>query len=48
MSQYTVEQLMDIKSIRGEKFVLVKWKDYSVTDSTLEPIKNLKNFKDEI
>lgn len=48
MSYYKVEKLVDIKKINNEKFILVKWKGYSFTESTWEPIKNLKNFKHEI
>jgi hypothetical protein len=39
--EYQVERILDYKLINGKQYYLVKWKDYSDTENTWEPKKNL-------
>ena len=43
--EYEVERILDNRFKRDKEQFLVKWKYYPETDSTWEPIENLKNSK---
>ena len=42
---YEVENILDKRQIRGKIEYLIKWKGYSTSESTWEPLCNLKNIK---
>ena len=45
---YSVEEIIGRRQIKGKHQYLIKWKGYSISESTLEPEKNLENIKDLI
>lgn len=40
--QYTVEKILDMRTINGKEEFLLKWKNYSEDENTWEPRENLK------
>ena len=45
---YEVENILDKRQSRGKTEYLIKWKGYSTSESTWEPLTNLKNIKEII
>ena len=45
---YQVEHIIGKKYINKKKYYLVKWENYTESESTWEPYYNLKNVKDFI
>ena len=45
---YEVENILDKRQVRGKIEYLIKWKGYSTSESTWEPLSNLKNIKEII
>ena len=41
--EYEVEQVLGHREISGTAYYLVKWKGYSTSENTWEPIENLQN-----
>ena len=47
-NEYFVERILDKKTVNGKVYYFVKWEDYPISQSTWEPIKNLRKSMDLI
>ncbi len=48
MKTYEVEKIVDFEIINNEKMYKIKWKGYSIDQSSWVPASNLYNFKKEM